>query len=320
MTPVVPVLAGYLLDGLCGDPRWLPHPVRGLGWLITQGERRLNRGSPRRRQAAGALLVLAVAGLSLLTAWALPAAARTLHPLLGDAITALGVGLLLARRSLGQEAGHAVQVPLAAGDLTAARAAVAQVVGRDTAALDATGLARAAVETLAENTSDGVIAPLLFALVGGLPGIALYKSINTLDSMIGHRNERYTHFGWAAARLDDLANWLPARLTTLALVAAAGLAGKNSRAAWRTARGEARKHASPNAGWPEAAMAGALGVRLGGLNYYDREQHAGPIFNRFGRPPTGQDITAAVAMMHLGSHLTLAAGSFLALAVRWFLG
>ncbi|HEY3366329.1 MAG TPA: adenosylcobinamide-phosphate synthase CbiB [Symbiobacteriaceae bacterium] len=302
------ILVGYLLDGLIGDPPWLPHPVRGIGWMIGFGERWLNRGSAFARLMKGALLTVFVVGSSGGIAWGLVFAATWLHPLAGGVVTALGTAVLLARRSLAAEAGHAVHRPLRAGDLPAARRAVSRVVGRDTADLDESGVARAAVETLAENASDGVVAPLLFALAGGLPAIAAYKAINTLDSMIGHRNERYEYFGRFAARLDDVANWLPARATLLALVAAAWVTGRDGTAGWRAARQDGGKHASPNAGWPEAAMAGALGVRLGGLNYYDGEPHQGPVFNSGGRAPGSADIAAAVSLMQSACHLTLAAG------------
>ncbi|HYF93068.1 MAG TPA: adenosylcobinamide-phosphate synthase CbiB [Symbiobacteriaceae bacterium] len=308
MTGALPVLAGYLLDAVLGDPRWLPHPVQGIGWLIASGERVLNRGRPGLRLITGALLTMAVVGLAAAIAWGVVEGARLLHPRLGGAVTAVGTGVLLARRSLAEQAGTAVHRPLAAGDIDAARRAVSWVVGRDTERLDESEVARAAVETLAENLSDGVAAPLIFALVGGLPAIAAYKAINTLDSMIGHRDDRYLYFGRVAARLDDVANWIPARITLLALVLAAALSGGGAGAAWRVARADGHKHKSPNAGWPEAAMAGALGVRLGGLNYYDGEPHPGPILNAAGRPPVAADILAAVRLMNRASHLILVTG------------
>lgn len=303
-----PVLLGYLLDGMLGDPPGLPHPVRGIGWLIDRGERLFNRGSDRARLLAGAGLTVAVVAIAAAVAWVLVALAGSLHPLLGHAVTALGTGVLLARRSLADEAGVAVHRPLALGDLPAARAAVSRVVGRDTAGLSESEVARAAVETLAESATDGVAAPLLFALAGGLPAIAAYKAINTLDSMIGHRDDRYLWFGRFAARLDDLANWIPARITFLAFLAAAALTGRSAAEAWRTARADAGRHASPNAGWPEAAMAGALSIRLGGLNHYDGEPHQGPVFHPSGRPPGHADILAAVALVNLTAHIVLITG------------
>jgi adenosylcobinamide-phosphate synthase len=305
------VMAGYLLDGLVGDPRWLPHPVRGIGWLIDRGERCLNRGGPAARLLAGAVLTFAVVGVSALVAWGAVTGARLIHPLLGDLVTILGIGLLLARRSLAEEAGQAVCRPLMDGDLPAARRAVSWVVGRDTDGMDEREVARASIETLAENLSDGVVAPLLFALVAGLPGIAAYKAINTLDSMIAHRDSRFLYFGRVAAHLDDGANWLPARITLLALVAAAPLLGRDAAGAWRSAMADGGKHASPNAGWPEAAMAGALSIRLGGLNYYDGEPSQGPVLNPAGRLPEPTDIPAGLALMQAASHLVLGVGALL---------
>jgi adenosylcobinamide-phosphate synthase len=315
MTPVIAVIAGYVLDGLLGDPRWLPHPVRGIGWLIALGERHLNRGSAVRRLLSGALLTAGLVAIAAGLARAVVVGAGLLHPLAGQAVTALGVGVLLARRSLTEEAGGAVHRPLLAGDLAAARRAVSWVVGRDTAELDQSEVARAAVETLAENASDGIVAPLVFALVGGLPGIAAYKAINTLDSMIGHLDERYGYFGRVAARLDDLANWVPARLTMAALAAAAALSGRDGAGAWRAARTDGGKHKSPNAGWPEAAMAGALGVCLGGLNTYGGEPYPSPRLNPAGRRTVPADIPAAVDLVDRACHLALAAGVLL----RWLI-
>ncbi|HYF79488.1 MAG TPA: adenosylcobinamide-phosphate synthase CbiB, partial [Symbiobacteriaceae bacterium] len=291
--------------------RWLPHPVRGIGWLIDRGERHLNRGGPAARLVAGAVLTFAVVGVSALVAWGAVTGARLIHPLLGDLVTILGIGLLLARRSLAEEAGQAVCRPLMDGDLPAARRAVSWVVGRDTDGLDEREVARASIETLAENLSDGVVAPLLFALVAGLPGIAAYKAINTLDSMIAHRDSRFLYFGRVAAHLDDGANWLPARITLLALVAAAPLLGRDAGGAWRAALAGGGKHASPNAGWPEAAMAGALSIRLGGLNNYDGEPSQGPVLNPAGRLPEPTDIPAALALMQAASHLVLGVGALL---------
>lgn len=317
------ILAGYLLDAVMGDPRWLPHPVRGIGCLIASGERSLNRGRPVVRVMAGAVLTLWVVAITAGVAWALVAGAGLLHPLLGDLVTAVGVGILLARKSLMAEAGTAIHQLLSAGDLPAARQALSWVVGRDTVHLDEADVARGAVETLAENLSDGVVAPLLFAMVGGLPAMAAYKAINTLDSMIGHRDDRYLYFGRFAARLDDLANWIPARVTALALIAAAGLqslavraAGRRGlavRAAWRAALADGPTHASPNAGWPEATMAGALGIRLGGVNYYDGEPHTGAFLNATGTKPGANDIHAAVRLGNLAAHLILVVGLVLRL-------
>lgn len=315
MNIVPAVTVGYLLDGVLGDPRWVPHPVRGIGHLITVGERWLNRSSNGFRLVAGGILTATVVLLSGGVAWGLVRFAGALHPLLADAVTALGTAVLLARRSLAEEAGENVYRPLAVGDLPTARRAVSRVVGRNTEHLDESEVARAAVETLAENASDGVVAPLLFALAGGLPALAAYKAINTLDSMIGHRDERYLYFGRVAARLDDLANWVPARITMLGLVVAASWYGLSVQT-WRVALADGAGHASPNAGWPEAAMAGALGVRLGGLNFYEGEPHHSPIMNAGGRAVQPKDIPRAVLFMQTACHLVLFAGISMWIVVR----
>lgn len=273
------VLLGALaIDALVGDPPWLyarvPHPVAWLGRGIDWIEPRVNRPSlsRARRFGAGAILaatiVLLAVGAGLALTWAL-----SLIPW-GRPLEAVVVSTLLATRSLHDHVAH-VASELEAG-LERGRAAVGHIVGRDPASLDAAGVARAAVESAAENLSDGVVAPAFFFAFFGLPGIIAYKAANTLDSMLGHRSDRLESFGKASARLDDVASWLPARLTGLLLVAAAGLSPRASaRTAGRTMRRDARKHVSPNAGWPEAAMAGALGLRLGGPRCYPGHTVAG---------------------------------------------
>jgi adenosylcobinamide-phosphate synthase len=259
------MLAALALEAAFAWPdrlhRRIGHPVTWIGALIAALERRLNAGPPRRRLFAGAAVALGVVAL----AGGVAAIVAVLLPGGWAGVLATGVlaAPLVAGRSLHDHVA-AVARPLAAGDLAAARAAVAMIVGRDPERLDAAGVARAALESLAENASDGVVAPLFWGVIFGLPGIAAYKALNTLDSMIGHHSERYEHFGRAAARLDDVANWLPARLTA-GLMA---LASPRPRAALAVVRRDARHHRSPNAGWPEAAMAGALGVRLSGPRSY----------------------------------------------------
>lgn len=253
------------LDALLGWPARLHarigHPVTWIGGLVSLLERRLNRGGRWKRRAAGVLLVLSVLAASLAPAILVQAA------LPRDAAgVVLGAALAwpwIAARSLHEHVA-AVAMPLARGDLEGARRAVAMIVGRDPDRLDEAGVARAALESLAENASDGVVAPLFWGLLGGLPGLVAYKAINTMDSMIGHRNARYEDFGKFAARLDDLVNLVPARLTALLVALPSGRAGR----ALRTVARDARRHRSPNAGWPEAAMAGALGVRLSGPRVY----------------------------------------------------
>ncbi|WP_369059454.1 adenosylcobinamide-phosphate synthase CbiB [Caulobacter sp. 73W] len=271
MADTLLVLGAALVEGLVGYPdrlhRRLPHPVAWLGAAIDCCERRWNDPSrpEQSRRLLGVATVLLVAGGAALVG-------ALLHNLLGEAY--LGVLLLMILGSLGLAArslyDHVAAV-LKATDLDAARAAVGRIVGRDTDALDEAGVAAAALESLAESFCDGFVAPMFWFLVGGLGGLFAYKAVNTADSMIGHREERWRAFGWFAARTDDVMNWIPARIAGALVALAAG-------GGWRAMFRDARKHASPNAGWPEAAMAGGLGVRLGGDATYDGAAHQRPIF------------------------------------------
>lgn len=265
------------------------HPVGGFARLIGWGERRWNRDTwsfARRRAAGGVLLALLVAvaaGIAL----AAQLAAMWLFGRHGWIAVVLLAAPGLAQRSLYDHVSPVAR-RLAAGDLEGARAAVAMIVGRDTATLDAPGVARAAIESLAESFCDGVAAPLFWLIVGGLPGLWAYKAINTADSLIGHRETRWRAFGWAAARVDDAANLVPARLAGIAICLAAP-------GGWRTMARDARHHASPNAGWPEAAMAGALGVALGGPVAYD-----GAILDKKWLGAGRSDVTAGDVRRALG--------------------
>lgn len=260
------ILAAIILDLLLGDPRWFPHPVVGIGRLITFLEPRLRRLIPSER-AAGIVLLAMTVGITAGLAFALLRGAYALNAGVGFAVAVVLAWSCLAARSLHRES-RLVADALERGDIGAARRSLSCIVGRDTAALEEPDIWRGVVETVAENSSDGVIAPLLCLMVGG-PVLALaYKGVNTLDSMVGYKNERYLRFGWASARFDDLVNWLPARLTGLFMVAAAPLVGLSGANAWRIMRRDGRNHSSPNSGIPEAAAAGALGVQLGGTNFY----------------------------------------------------
>ena len=278
-------LVALLIDAAIGWPdriyARIGHPVTWLGRLIAVLDRRWNRGESRVWRGALASLLVILAAL-------LPA--LILQRALGPVAAGLLAWPLVATRSLHDHL-RAVQVPLAAGDLAGARAATAMIVGRDVRQAAPPALSRAAIESLAENASDGVIAPLFWAAIFGLPGIAAYKAINTLDSMIGHRTPRHQEFGRFAARLDDAANWIPARLTALLFAAAA-----RSRQAWRIAVRDAGGHRSPNAGWPEAAMAGALGVRLSGPRVYQGRLSAEPWLNGDAPDPDAASIAGALRL------------------------
>lgn len=267
------LLLALLLEAWLGYPQRLVdaigHPVIWIGRLIGALERRLNRPSFvfALRRALGVVAMLVIAGAATLAGFALQAALGTL-PVLGLLVTALVASSLLAQRSLHEHVARVADA-LEAGGLTAGRDAVSHIVGRDPDSLDEAGVARAAIESLAENFSDGVVAPAFWLGVGGLAGAALYKAVNTADSMIGHRSERYLAFGWASARLDDLLNLPASRLSALLLTGAAAITpGMDARGAWRAVWRDARHHRSPNAGWPEAAMAGALGLSLAGPRAY----------------------------------------------------
>jgi adenosylcobinamide-phosphate synthase len=263
--PAVLALA-VALDMALGDPRWLPHPVVLIGRLIAILEVNL-RSVFRNERFAGILLLLFTTGTAATVAWLLILISESIDPLAGFLIAAIISYTCLAARSLHSESALVAEA-LAAGNLAEARRTLAFIVGRDTATLDEAEIWRALVETVAENTSDGIIAPLFWLTLGGpVAGIA-YKAVSTLDSMVGYKNERYLQLGWASARMDDLLNFIPARLTGLLVVLAAAPAGLSSRGAITIIQRDRLNHPSPNSGHPEAAAAGALGVQLGGKAFY----------------------------------------------------
>jgi len=298
VTPAAPaiILGAVLLDLLLGDPRWLPHPVVGIGRFIAGAETVLRR-TVRSERLGGVMLLIATVGGSAGAAWLLLRGAALLHPLAGDGAALVLAYTCLAARSLHGES-KLVADALTRGDLPLARRRLSRIVGRDTDRLDAPEIWRAVVETVAENTSDGVIAPLLCLMVGGpVLGLA-YKAVNTLDSMVGYNNDRYSRFGWASARFDDLANWLPARLTGLLMILAAPLFGLSLRSAWRIMRRDGRNHSSPNSGIPEAAAAGAIGIQLGGSNHYFGMPVVKPTIGDPLRPLTRDSWMGAVRLMY----------------------
>ena len=304
------LLIGFGLDLLLGDPRGVPHPVALIGKLISALERMLRRSFPQtaagERWAGGVLWVL-TAGLSLLIPALLLWACRRVSPWLALAAESVMSWQILAVRSLREES-MKVYTALESGDLEASRRAVSWIVGRDTERLDEAGVARAAVETVAENTSDGVTAPLLFLALGGLPLGMVYKAVNTMDSMVGYRNERYRWFGTAAARLDDVLNWIPARLSGLLMcLSAALLPGCSGRRALRVFFRDRRKHSSPNSAHTEASCAGALGVQLAGDAWYFGKKVSKPTIGDGLRPVERADVARACRLMYATELLTLAA-------------
>jgi adenosylcobinamide-phosphate synthase len=301
-----PLLIGYVLDLWLGDPRWLPHPIVGFGRMIAAGERWLNQGGEAGRFWQGALLTAALVGGVYFAGAAVQAAAFQLHPWAGAAVAATGVFFGLAHRTLIVE-GRAVFCALNES-LDAGRQRLARIVGRDTARLDAQQVRTAVFETMAENLSDGVVAPLFYFALGGAPAMLAYKMVNTLDSMIGHRTARYEWFGKTAARLDDAANFIPARVTALLMVLLAGSA-RGLRFVFRYGRA----HASPNAGYPEAALAGILDVRFGGPLLYDGERVEKPWIGENPRPIAHGEIARVVRLHHAVCAVGVAAIIFL----RW---
>lgn len=257
------ILIALLIDLAVGDPRGFPHPVRLIGRLISALERAARRGIANARTAGAATALIVILTTVLATAFLLEIA-RWIHPRVGDVVSILLIYTTLAARDLAR---HSLDVyrALERFDLPQARRFVSRMVGRDTANLTETGVVRAAVESVAENTVDGVLAPLFFAAIGGPVAAMAYKAINTLDSMIGYKDERYIDFGRFAAGMDDWANFFPARLSVPILTLAAVLLGFSASGAWRIAGRDGRRNLSPNSGLSEAAFAGALGVRLGGV-------------------------------------------------------
>lgn len=302
------VLGGFVLDAIFGDPAWLPHPVVLMGKAITALEKRLRTQFPQTPQGelcGGAVLAAILpVGTFLITALVCRLAAA-LHPLVGLAVQMFWCAQALAARGLVQESCN-VYKELQKQDLPAARKAVARIVGRDTQNLTAEGVTKAAVETVAENASDGVIAPLLYMLLGGAPLALCYKAVNTMDSMVGYKNERYLYFGRAAAKLDDAANYLPARMAALLLAGAAALTGQNARGALRIWRRDRRSHASPNSAQTEAVMAGALGVQLAGPASYFGKLYEKPTIGDALRPVEPGDILRANRMLYAAGTLCMA--------------
>ena len=289
---------GFLLDLLLGDPNWLPHPIRLIGALISRLEKILYRG--KRLFYRGALLAGIVLLLSGLTAAVLLAAAYQIHPALGCVVEGVMTYQILATKCLKQES-MKVYAGLQKGDIEEARRAVSMIVGRDTAVLNETGIIKAAVETVAENTSDGVIAPMLYLALGGPVLGFLYKAVNTMDSMIGYKNERYLYFGRAAAKLDDLLNYIPSRISAGLMIFSCFFAGKafDGRNAFRIYRRDSRNHASPNAAQTEAVCAGALRVRLAGDASYFGKIVKKPYIGDADRPIVFEDIRRANKLLYL---------------------
>lgn len=300
-------ITGFLLDFIFGDPVWLYHPVRVIGNFISFGEktlRKIFRKTPGGELAAGAVLWFLTAGLSFLIPFAVLAGAQMLHPVLRFLIESFWCYQILAARCLVNES-RKVYDRLKENDLPGARKAVSMIVGRDTENLTVEGVTKAAVETVAENTSDGVTAPLLFLILGGAPLGFLYKAVNTMDSMLGYKNEKYLYFGRFPARMDDVFNYIPSRTTALFMIAAAFLTGMDGKNAWKIYLRDRRKHASPNAAQTEAVCAGALRVRLAGDAVYFGRLYKKEYLGDSLRPIEAEDIRRAGRLMYVTAVLML---------------
>jgi adenosylcobinamide-phosphate synthase len=308
----VELMAACALDASIGDPRAMPHPVRWMGSLSEYLHRhvRTSRMEPRSLRAAGVLLALGLPATAFVTAWAVIAAGTAVHDWVGQGIGIVLASTTLAWRDLVDHV-RSVSVALKDGSLDRAREAVGLIVGRDTHDMSEPEVVRASVETIAESACDGVIAPLLCLVVGGPPLALAYKAISTLDSMIGHPEEEYRDFGWASARLDDLVNWIPARITGWLIAAAAGLVLFSTTAIKRSGvvlLRDGHKHPSPNSGRPEAAMAGALGIQLGGVNFYGGRRAERPVLGDAGGPLSVGHVDRAAHIMTV-AYLMAIAGS-----------
>ncbi|MDO4614461.1 MAG: adenosylcobinamide-phosphate synthase CbiB [Lachnospiraceae bacterium] len=332
---IIILTLGALLDILIGDPERLWHPVRGIGALITILERLLRKlfrvervtekkaeqnlsadaaipdeslSFRRRERLAGALLVILVVTISSAFTAGLLYAAKRVHPGIYYLLSVTLSAQMLAMRSL-VDAAEKVRKALAAGNIPEARHAVSMIVGRDTDRLGNEGIAKAAVETVAENTSDGVIAPLFFLFLLGVPGGVCYKAVNTMDSMVGYKNENYRYFGTAAAKTDDVLNYLPARLSALFMIAAAYLLRYDGRQAYRIWKRDRRKHASPNSAQTESVCAGALGLQLAGDAWYFGVLHKKQTIGDYGKETEASDIKRAEKLLIMTSVLFFLCGT-----------
>lgn len=311
------LVLGFFLDLLIGDPHFLYHPIRLVGNLIAVTERGLRKVFPKTEKGeltAGVFLVLIVTGISTAVPSLLLYGAWRLNPWLYFAVQTVMCYQLLATKSLKDES-MKVYDKLKAQDLPGARYAVSMIVGRDTQVLDETGVTKAAVETVAENTSDGIIAPMLFLAIGGAGLGYFYKSINTMDSMVGYKNEKYLYFGRAAAKLDDAVNFLPSRISALLMIAACTFTGLDRKNAFRIWKRDRFNHASPNSAQTEAVMAGALGVQLAGDAWYFGTLYKKKTMGDALRPVEYEDIRRANRLLYGTAILALVVFSFVRLLV-----
>ncbi|HHV81306.1 MAG TPA: adenosylcobinamide-phosphate synthase CbiB [bacterium] len=303
------IVMGYIADLIFGDPYWFPHPVRFIGRFISSFENLLRRlvHSETSEKIAGFILTGVTVVISYLVVWILLKISLSVSTLLFHIVNIFFIYTVLATRCLGDEAKKIYRY-LINGDINNARKALSYIVGRDTEKLDVQGICRAVIETVSENTSDGIVAPLFYLFLGGVPLAMAYKAINTLDSMVGYKNERYINMGMASARLDDIANFIPARLTSFLIAIASFITGLNPRRSLSIMLRDGRNNPSPNSGYPEASMAGALGVRLGGPSSYGGQIVEKPYIGDPEDTVTPEHIILSTRVMYVTSLLALITG------------
>lgn len=303
------LITAYILDLIVGDPHWLPHPVRIIGKVIEYlaGVLRKNNQNQRAEKIKGIFLTVITVGLSYYIIYFLIYIAGIISPGLKFAFSSFFIFTALSTKNLGEEA-FSVYRALKENNLELARERVSRIVGRDTRDLDENEIVRATVETVAENTVDGIISPLFYAVLGGAPMAMAYKAVNTLDSVVGYKNEKYLYFGWFSAKLDDLANYLPARISVLLIPVASLMLRQRGLAALRAIFRDGKKSPSPNAGIPEAGFAGALGIQLGGVNFYQGVEEYRPILGEKLKEISSKDILKAIRLSYTVSILMFLVG------------
>jgi adenosylcobinamide-phosphate synthase len=296
------ISAAYVADLFFGDPPGYPHPVKLIGRAISFLEKRLLQWAhtPWMQRLSGVILAASVVSGAGICTWAIIRMAGWIHPAFSSVVIIFFAYTTLATRNLYDEAGKVIRV-LEQGNVDLARKRMGFLVGRNTDHLDEKEICRALIETVSENTSDGIVAPLFYLVIGGPPLAMAYKALNTLDSMVGYRNDRYRYLGWASARGDDLANLLPSRLTALIFILSSFILRKNWRGAWRVTWRDGRRNPSPNSGYPEAAMAGALGVQLGGKNFYFGRVEEKPLIGEPERPIDRKVVKESLHLMIVNS-------------------
>ncbi|RKD22502.1 cobalamin biosynthesis protein [Caminicella sporogenes] len=297
---MISIFTGYFMDLIFGDPYWLFHPIKFIGMLIKRLEKLLRKIFKKREKIGGIVLALSTIGLVYFITYSILSMARALNPLLENVVKTFMVFQILATKSLDVES-RKVYYPLKEGNLLRARKFLSYIVGRDTENLSKREIIRATVETIAENISDGIIAPLFYIFLGGAALGMTYKAVNTLDSMVGYKNDKYIDFGWASARIDDIVNYIPARITSIFIVIASAVLGFNYKKSFKILIRDGRNHSSPNAGYPEAAVAGALGIQLGGTNVYFGKPVYKPTIGDEKKSLEVEDIDKTIRIMYLTS-------------------